>query len=151
MKHFRGGRTQQLHQGPNFPPKQAAPWWYLGTLNQSVSVFRVPGRLEARGDSFVKRPFLKERVQKNGYKLKVTAFESEVWGGCMLEQSFPTCQVRVVRFYVSLFSSSSRTPPPPPPSSSSSCRDPVSSVWRAGLQPRAREFSVACRTPTAIL
>ena len=41
--------------------------------------------------------------------------------------------------------------PPPPPSSSSSCRDPVSSVWRAGLQPRAREFSVACRTPTAIL
>ena len=63
---------------------------------------------------------------------------------------FPTCQVRVVRFYVSLFSSSSRTPPPPP-SSSSSCRDPVSSVWRAGLQPRAREFSVACRAPTAIL
>ena len=61
-----------------------------------------------------------------------------------------TCQVRVVRFYVSLFSSSSRTPPPPP-SSSSSCRDPVSSVWRAGPQPRAREFSVACRTPTAIL
>ena len=28
-------------------------------------------------------------------------------------------------------------------------RDPVSSVWRAGPQPRAREFSVACRTPTA--
>ena len=25
------------------------------------------------------------------------------------------------------------------------------SVWRAGPQPRAREFSVACRTPTAIL
>ena len=70
---------------------------------------------------------------------------------------FPTCQVRVVRFYVSLFSSCT------PPSSSSSffssssssssdlnC-DPVSSVWRAGLQLRAREFSVACRTPTAIL
>ena len=30
-------------------------------------------------------------------------------------------------------------------------RDPVISVWRAGPQPRAREFSVACRTPTAIL
>ena len=30
-------------------------------------------------------------------------------------------------------------------------RDPASSVWRAGPQPRAREFSVACRTPTAIL
>ena len=59
----------------------------------------------------------------------------------------------VVRFYVSLFSSSSRTPSPPspPPSSSSSCRDPVSSVWRAGPQPRSCEFSVACRTPTAIL
>ena len=62
---------------------------------------------------------------------------------------FPTCQVRVVRFYVSLFSSFSRTPPPP--SSSSSCRDPVSSVWRAGLQPRAREFSVARRTPSSVL
>ena len=61
---------------------------------------------------------------------------------------FPTCQVRVVRFYVSLFSSSSRTPPPPP---SSSCRDPVSSVWHAGPQPRSCEFSVACRTSTAIL
>ena len=72
---------------------------------------------------------------------------------------FPTCQVRVVRFYVSLFSfsplvvlyssflllllSSSS-------SSDLNC-DPVSSVWRAGPQPRAREFSVACRTPTAIL
>ena len=66
---------------------------------------------------------------------------------------FPTCQVRVVSFYVSLFSSSSRTPSPPspPPSSSSSCRDPVSSVWHAGPQPRSCEFSVACRTSTAIL
>ena len=64
---------------------------------------------------------------------------------------FPTCQVRVVRFYVSLFSSSSSRTPPRPPSSSSSCRDPVSSVWRAGPQPRSCEFSVACRTPTAIL
>ena len=30
-------------------------------------------------------------------------------------------------------------------------RDPVSSVWRAGPQPRSCEFSVACRTPAAIL
>ena len=30
-------------------------------------------------------------------------------------------------------------------------REHVSSVWRAGPQPRAREFSVASRTPTAIL
>ena len=77
---------------------------------------------------------------------------------------FPTCQVRVVRFYVS-------TGPPPPPSprlllllSSSSTailwvqcgvldpnRDPGSSVWRAGPQPRSCECSVASRTPTAIL
>ena len=65
---------------------------------------------------------------------------------------FPTCQVRVVRFYVSLFSSSSSSRTPPrPPSSSSSCRDPASSVWRAGPQPRSCEFSVAARTPTAIL
>ena len=37
------------------------------------------------------------------------------------------------------------------PSSSDLICDPVSSVWRAGPQPRAHEFSVACRTPTAIL
>ena len=30
-------------------------------------------------------------------------------------------------------------------------RELVSSVWRAGPQPRSCEFSVACRTPTAIL
>ena len=66
---------------------------------------------------------------------------------------FPTCQVRVVRFYgilcqslllllllllfrllVSL---------------SDLNHDLVSSVWRVGPQPRAREFSVACRTSTA--
>ena len=81
---------------------------------------------------------------------------------------FPTCQVRVVRFYVSC--------PPPPPRPPPllfllvlllplhlvvyllrPCdvpdlnHDLVSSVWRAGPQPRACEFSVACRTPTAIL
>ena len=72
---------------------------------------------------------------------------------------FPTCQVRVVRFYVSLFSSSSSPSPSPcgfaPPLLSVSLSDlncdPVCSVWRAGPQLRAREFSVACRTPTAIL
>ena len=92
---------------------------------------------------------------------------------------FPTCQVRVVRFYVSLFSfsfSSFLLLPPPPvvlllvgsqlrscecrtPTASSwvQCgvpdpnRDPASSVWRPGPQPRSCEFSVAARTPTAIL
>ena len=62
---------------------------------------------------------------------------------------FPTCQVRVVRFYVSLVlrlllllpSSSSVSP------SVSSCDD-VWSVWRAGPQPRAYEARVACRTST---
>ena len=85
---------------------------------------------------------------------------------------FPTCQVRVVRFYVSTgpppSSPPSPAPPPPrrhpPPHCPSvmrflwiQCdvpdlnRDPVSSVWRAGPQPRSCEFSVACRTSTAIL
>ena len=82
----------------------------------------------------------------------LSEFEKAKWK-TFQSHFFPTCQVRVVRFYVSLFSSFSCTPVLllPPPSSSSSCRDPVSSVWRAGLQPRAREFSVACRTPTAIM
>ena len=83
---------------------------------------------------------------------------------------FPTCQVRVARFYVSV----SRLLPPASSSSSSSSSsscDRVSSVWRAGPQPRSCEFnrdrgrpvwragpqprswevSVACRTSTAIM
>ena len=82
---------------------------------------------------------------------------------------FPTCQVRVVRFYVSHFSSSfsafssfsfSSCRPPPGRISTAilwvQCgvldpnRDPASAVWRAGPQPRSCEFSVACRTPTVI-
>ena len=63
--------------------------------------------------------------------------------------------MRVVRFYVSLFSFSPLVVLYSSFLSSSSSSDlncdPVSSVWRAGPQPRAREFSVACRTPTAIL
>ena len=65
---------------------------------------------------------------------------------------FPTCQVRVVRFYVSLFSSSfsfsfSSCRPPPRRISTAilwvQCgvldpnRDPASAVWRAGPQPRS--------------
>ena len=76
---------------------------------------------------------------------------------------FPTCQVRVVRFYVSLFSSSfsfssfsfsswssssSPLPPRPSPPSAPRCLS-VASMWCAGPQPRSCEFSVACRTPTA--
>ena len=68
-------------------------------------------------------------------------------------QFFPTCQVRVVRFYVSLFSFSSFSSASSSVSSSVtlSCRDSVSSVWHAGPQLRSCEFSVACWTPTAIL
>ena len=62
--------------------------------------------------------------------------------------------------------SSSPPSPSPPPRLPSPCPvailcvqcgmsdlncDPVSSVWRAGLQPRSCECSVAYRTPTAIL
>ena len=53
---------------------------------------------------------------------------------------FPTCQVRVVRFYVSLPS-----PPAPPPHA------PPASPPPAGPQPRSGEISVARRTSTAIL
>ena len=83
------------------------------------------------------------------------------WMSFVFFSFFPTCQVRVVRFYVSLlllsppFSSASS-------SSVSSCDD-VWSVWRAGPQPRAYEArragpqppscaaSVACRASTAIM
>ena len=61
--------------------------------------------------------------------------------------------MRVVRFYVSTGPPPpppSPRPPPPPPVVLLNC-DPVSSVWRAGPQPRSCEFSVACWTPTAIL
>ena len=69
---------------------------------------------------------------------------------------FPTCQVRVVRFYVSLFSSSSSSSSFSSFSSASSsvslsCRESVCSVWHVGPQLRSCEFSVACWTSTAIL
>ena len=65
---------------------------------------------------------------------------------------FPTCQVRVVRFYVSLFSFSFSSASSSASSSVTlSCRDSVSSVWHAGAQLRSCEFSVACWTTTAIL
>ena len=68
---------------------------------------------------------------------------------------FPTCQVRVVRFCASLFSSSSFASPAASLSEwlIDLCgrlnHDLVCSVWRAEPQPRARVFSVACRTSTA--
>ena len=77
---------------------------------------------------------------------------------------FPTCQVRVVRFYVSLPSFSSsfrrllvlRLPSTSTAIRRDQCcvpdlnRDPVRSVLRAGPQPRSGEISVACRTSTPI-
>ena len=56
--------------------------------------------------------------------------------GEILKVFFPTCQVRVVRFYVSLPSPPHAPPASPPP---------------AGPQPRSGEISVARRTSTAIL
>ena len=66
---------------------------------------------------------------------------------------FPTCQVRVVRFYVScllllsspLLSSSSSS------SSSSSNCDPRSTVFSVGPQPRPSMLSVPCRTSTTTI
>ena len=56
---------------------------------------------------------------------------------------FPTCQVRLVRFYVSclllLVLSSSSFPPPPPP------------VVSVGPQPRPSMLSVPCRTSTTTI
>ena len=67
---------------------------------------------------------------------------------------FPTCQVRVVRFYVSCppppLPPLPLPPRPPPPPSAPRCLS-VASMWCAGPQPRPCEFSVACRTSTAIL
>ena len=57
----------------------------------------------------------------------------------LLDLFFPTCQVRVVRFYVR----SSPPSPPPPPSPSTSPR--VSCLLLASA------FSVGCRTSTAII
>ena len=69
-----------------------------------------------------------------------------------LVKFFPTCQVRVVRFYVSLFSSSfSFSFSSASSSVSLSCCDSVCSVWHVGPQLRSCEFSVACWTLTAIL
>ena len=73
---------------------------------------------------------------------------------------FPTCQVRVVRFYVSCLPSApafrsclSCLPLPPPASSSSSSSncDPRSTLFGAGPQPRPSTPSVPCRTSTTTI
>ena len=62
---------------------------------------------------------------------------------------FPTCQVRVVRFYVScLFSSSSPPSPPPPPPAQPRVQI---SVGTAGPPPRAPDPSGLCRTSTTTI
>ena len=106
-------------------------------------------------------PFL-SKVGPKGFRVKhqrKTQQRSTWW----FQIFFPTCQVRVVRFYVSLFSSffffffsfsSSSSSLSSPPSSFSSINwDPLCSVWRAGPQWQlgSSQFSVACWTPTAIL
>ena len=81
---------------------------------------------------------------------------------------FPTCQVRVVRFYQSCSPPPPRHPPPPPrsPDPSGHCRTSTASsrsqwalpdlnrelqipVGTAGPQPRAPDPSGHCRTSTA--
>ena len=70
---------------------------------------------------------------------------------------FPTCQVRVVRFYQSCSPPPPPPPPsPPPPSQSRSQwalpdlnREFQITVGTAGPQPRAPDLSGHCRTSTA--
>ena len=61
---------------------------------------------------------------------------------------FPTCQVRVVRFYVSCRSSSSSSPPSPPCLLPDLNHDHPRPVFAAGPQPRPATPSVCCRTST---
>ena len=61
------------------------------------------------------------------------------------DTSFPTLQVRVVRFYVSCRPPSS-PPPPPPPGLNHKCR---MAVFPTGPQPRASAGHVPGRTSTA--
>ena len=63
---------------------------------------------------------------------------------------FPTCQVRVVRFYVSCRSSSS-SPPSPPCLLPDLNHDHPRPVFAAGLQPRPATPSVRCRTSTTTI
>ena len=87
------------------------------------------------------------------------------WGQGWISDVFPTCQVRVVRFYVSLLfflllffflvllprppsSPVSRQPPCPV---SAGNRDHRRSVYPAGPQPRPSVLSVPSRTSTATI
>ena len=73
---------------------------------------------------------------------------------------FPTCQVRVVRFYVSCLLLLPRPPPPPPPPLLLvllvllvlllNC-DPRRPVFSVGPQPRPSTPSVPCRTSTTTI
>ena len=67
-------------------------------------------------------------------------------GGEVENMFFPTCQVRVVRFYVSCRSSSS--PPSPPCLLPDLNHDHPRPVFAAGPQPRPSTPSVRCRTST---
>ena len=67
-----------------------------------------------------------------------------------LLEFFPTCQVRVVRFYVSCRSSSS-SPPSPPCLLPDLNHDHPRPVFAAGPQPRPSTPSVRCRTSTTTI
>ena len=91
-----------------------------------------------------------DRSQNPKSKLQTGRLDFGFWN-----LDFPACQVRVVRFYVSLFFSFffffSSSLSSPPSSFSSINWDPLCSVWRAGPQWQlgSSQFSVACRTPNA--
>ena len=87
-------------------------------------------------------------------------------GMCLGSVFFPTCQVRVVRFYVnsraSSFSSFSFSASPPPPRTSTTTshaqcslpdlnHDQPRPVFAAGPQPRLATPSVRCRTSTTTI
>ena len=81
----------------------------------------------------------------HGTKLKVL---SHVWTclGCLSSSFFPTCQVRVVRFYVSCLLLSSS-----PLLLLLLNRDPRRTVFSVGPQPRPSTPSVPCRTSTTTI
>ena len=88
------------------------------------------------------QPSLEEAMRTVAVKVAVKKFPRHVWIICIL---FPTCQVRVVRFYVSCLLLSSS------PLLLLLNRDPRRTVFSVGPQPRPSTPSVPCRTSTTTI